>query len=80
MKLLENGLLFVFALAIALAVWATYGTRPAAGFDVQMAPAPCYEVVGERVTKTGIHLALIFNQCEPGFKWLKTPTPPDAEA
>lgn len=53
---------------------------PAGGVDVEMTPAACYTVAGEVVGKNGSHFGLVFNQCEPAFKWYKMPEPPDGDA
>jgi hypothetical protein len=61
---------FALAAAVAQAV------------DVQLAPQACWYHSGTNVVdaKHGIlGYGLIFNACEPEFKWLKVPAAPDAE-
>lgn len=72
----------ILAVVLAVAVWAfgqLAATRKAAALDISMVPAPCYDLVGE-IVKNSQHFALIFNKCEPGFRWHLVPDPPERAA
>ena len=75
----------MWRVAIGVLAGSLIGWAWASAVDVEMKPAACYTIEAiDPVDDSKKHgfaaFALVFNTCEPGFRWYKVPNPPESEA
>jgi hypothetical protein len=78
-KRYEDSTFCVAALLLALSLFGC--TTAANAVEIELQPQPCYNVQAYTVPASdqATQYALIFNQCDSTFRWIKVPKPPEHE-